>query len=188
MSSPLPIVYEWRVVDVVDGDGVVSTVEAMVPIGRYRKLARKQFGDPAEREQHALEAVQSRDMKRHNAFFAAVHDSFLNLPEGVAPRFPSEEHLRKWALIECNFFDEKEFEADSPANARGLALFVRTQDEYARISVHGRKVIVRRAKSQSLAAMGAAEFYDSKKAVLDLLSSMIGVKRGELQRNAGRAA
>jgi hypothetical protein len=36
--------------------------------------------------------------------------------------------------------------------------------------------------------MDRAEFAKSKDAVLDIVSGMVGVKRGELEANAGKAA
>ena len=44
------------------------------------------------------------------------------------------------------------------------------------------------AQSQSIKAMGARTFQDSKTKVLDILSDLIGVQPQTLQREAGRAA
>jgi hypothetical protein len=158
---------------------------AMVPLPRYLKVAERQF---VVGEEYPMELIEERSQASHNAYFAALHDGFQNLPEKIAARFPTEMHLRRWLLIETNWFDEKEFDMLSEQKARELALWVRTEEEYARIHVHGTKVIVRRAKSQSRAAMGKADFEASKRACLDLLEAMTDVPKGSLMKNAGRAA
>jgi hypothetical protein len=175
----LPVAFVWRVLDIADDDGVVQRRFVMDPVPRFRKLAGKQF---AENGEYPLMPLESRNMAAHRGYFAAISEGFDNLPETIAARFPSSEHLRRWCLVECGYLDEREFDSESEGQARALAYFVRTQDEYARISIHGTKVIVRRAKSQSLAAMGAEEFKASKRAVLELLESMIGVRPGTLRK------
>lgn len=186
----VPIVYQWREVEVINpDDGTVDRVLAHVPVPRYRKAAAAQF---ASGEEYPLIKLQPRDMRSHNHYFAAVGNAFDNLPEKIAARFPSAEHLRKWALIETNWFDEKEFDCPDEKFARRLGTFIRTEDEYARISFHasGRtwKVIVRRAKSQAVLELGAEDFKQSKKDVLDLLEAMTSVPKGSLMKHAGRSA
>ncbi len=130
-------------------------------------------------------------MASHRQFFAAVNDGFRNLPENVAARFPSSEHMRKWLLIETGWHEEKEFECASAKHAKALCTFIRTEDEYVRISNpknHPTTVIIRKARSQSLAAMGKQDFENSKRDVLDLLESMVDVPKGTLMREAGNAA
>lgn len=190
----VPVVFIWREVDVVDEHGEATRQWAMVPLPRYARLSRKQY---AENEEHTLEPLTFRDMRRHNHFFAAVGEAFKNLPETVSARWPTSEHFRKWVLVECGYFDEKEFDCPDEEFAKRLAFFVRSEDEYARISVHRMenptpkcafKVIVRRAKSQGLASMKPEEFYQSKKDVLDYVSGMVGVTSTELKKNARKSA
>ena len=67
--------------------------------------------------------------------------------------------------------------------------FIRTEDEYARMpNNHPTIVLIRKAKSQSMAAMGKALFEQSKKDVLDLLESMVNVPKGTLMREGGMSA
>ncbi len=191
-----PVVCKWQMVDVSDeGTGVVDSVLAMVPALRYRKVAEKQFhvGD-----EYPLIVMQPRSRASHSQYFAAIGDGFENLPDKIAARFPTAEHLRKWLLIETGWCTEKEFEfegRDAEKQARRLALFIRTEDEHARISLSKVdvtpvkfKVIVRRAMSQEHAAMDKETFQQSKKAVLDLLEQLISVPKGALMKNAGRSA
>ena len=205
-----PVVFVWQEVEVVDGDGVAIRRMAMVPHPRYGNVVKRQFHDG---EKYALAPVEERSMASHNQYFAALNDGFNNLPERVAfemgkdgkfkfdeqghriPRWPTAEHVRKWLLIESGWYEEKDFDFDSQSQAKRLGAFIRVEDVYARIGTRqvedaqGRpiwKVIIRRARSQSLTAMGKEDFQASKKAVLDLVEAMIGVKPGSLMKEAGR--
>jgi hypothetical protein len=180
-----PIVFIWRKVEIVDIDGVALKQLAMVPLPRYQNVAKRQFGEGGE---YTLEQVAERSMASHNAYFAAINEGFKNLPEKIAARWPSPTHMRKWILCETNWFDEKEFDLTSEKQAKALATFIRTEDEYARIALRGTKVVVRKARSQSFAAMGKADFEASKRDVLDLLESMVDVPKGTLMREAGMSA
>ncbi|HZH10599.1 MAG TPA: hypothetical protein VEZ24_09525 [Microvirga sp.] len=61
-------------------------------------------------------------------------------------------------------------------------------DEYSVVVVRGPIVVVRKPKSQSRRAMGKEEFQQSKQAVLEIVSNMIGVQPEALTRNVGKAA
>jgi hypothetical protein len=185
MSRSQAIAFTWREVEVIDAEGVVTKTGAMVPSARYRKVAEQQFGAGGE---HVLEEVAERSHASHGHYFAALNDLFNNVPEKMAPRWPTSSHFRAWLLIESGFFDEKEFDMTSERHAKALATFVRTNSPFARISIHGQKVIVRTAKSQSTKAMGKDEFQRSKDAVLDLASQLVGVTKSDAMKNAGRSA
>lgn len=165
-----PLLFSW--------DG-----EVMRP--RHPALADKQF---VVGENYRLEVREDRSQASHNHYFAAVHESWANLPEHLAERFPTSEHLRKYALVKGGFRDERSIVAGSKAEAQRLAAFIRPMDEFAIVTVSEAVVTVYTAKSQSLKAMGRAEFGRSKEAVLGILADMIGVSAPELQRNAGLAA
>lgn len=177
-----PVVFDW-VWAALPASGELRMV--MLPQGRYEKVARRQF---AENESYPLVVLEARSRASHNQFFAAVDDAWHNLPENIAVRWPTAEHLRKWALVQTGWFDEKNFDCDTAAHAQRLAAFVRKVDEYALIIVHGKQVIVRDAKSQSAAAMGKELFEKSKRDVLDLLATMTGTSRATLNKEAGRSA
>lgn len=129
-----------------------------------------------------------RSAASHDQFFAALNEAFLNLPEEISARFPTCEHLRKWSLIECGYADSQTFVASSAAEARRLAAFIKPIDEFSIVTITGATVTRWTAKSQSYRAMGKKEFQASKTAVLEYVSSLIGVQSGELEREAGRAA
>ena len=185
MSNRQPIAYVWRDVEFVDGDGEVIKTGAMVPSVRYRKIAERQFGAGGE---HVLEESAERSMASHNHYFAELNDLFQNIPHNMEARWPSLNHFRRWLLIECGWFLEKEFDMASEKHAKALGTFVRTNDAFARISIHGHKVIVRTARSQSMKAMGKDDFMRSKNDVFNLASQLVGVKRSDANKNAGKAA
>lgn len=183
-----PVVFVWQSVDVTDEHGEVRRVKGMVPLPRFDNTCGRQYVDGTEYE---LGPVGTRSKKSHDQFFAAVGESFHNLPEKIQARWPTDEHLRKWILIETGWFDEKEFECPDEKFARRLATFVRTEDEFARILIHrnadgGFKVIVRRAKSQAYGAMNKDDFQASKKDVLDYLEHLTGIPVSTLKKEAGR--
>lgn len=181
----VPVIFVWQEVEVVNPDsGEVERRKAMVPQPRFGNVCGRQFHDG---EEYPLVPLEARSRKSHSHYFAALHEGFMNLPEKIAARWPSEEHLRKWLLIETGWCDEHEFDMGSESNAKKLGKFLRMEDEYARISIHGTMAIIRRAKSQSAAAMGKQPFEESKKAVLELLEHLTSVGRGALMKNAGRS-
>lgn len=182
---PQAIAFSWQEVDVTGPDGEVSRTGAMVPSLRYRKVAERQFGAGGE---YILEPVEERSMALHSRYFATLHEYFQNIPEKMQVRWPTEKHFRAWLLIESGWFDENEFNLGSDKQAMNLAKLCRLQDAYARISVHGNRIIIRRAKSQSRKSMGAADFKRSQEEVLDLAGQLVGVPRTVAMKNAGKAA
>lgn len=170
--TALPIVCKW--------DG-----ESFTPVGRYAKEADAQFiiGKNYRMAEH-----QERSTATHNHEFAFIAEAWKSLPEKLSDQFASAEHLRKRCLIAAGFYNEIAVDAGSNAAAIRVAAGFRKQDEFAVCVIRGGVVAVRTAKSQSRRAMSAQEFQQSKSAVLDILSEMIGVKPDALERNAGRAA
>lgn len=150
-----------------------------VPHGRYKKQCDE---ENVVGEVYTLDVVLGRSGNSHRHFFAQVHDLWLTLPEGVADRFPSSEHLRKWALIKAGYADERSIVCSTPAEASRVAAFVRPIDTYAVVTVSDYVVRVFTAKSQSYRAMGAKDFQSSKTAVLDVVADLLGVTRREVEK------
>ncbi len=157
--------------------------EAMIPL--YPGVAARQY---EKGEVYPLEVREDRSANSHRHYFAAVNEGWQNLPEIETERFPSPDHLRRWLLIKAGYYDERTIVVGSKAEAQRVAAFVKPMDAYAVVVAKEATVVVFTAKSQSMKAMGKADFQRSKDAVLELLAEMIGVERKALDRNAGGAA
>ena len=149
------------------------------------RLADKHFVVGME---YMLVPHEERSMRSHRFYFASVNEAWKNLPEDMAERYPTADHLQKWALIKAGYRDERSIVAASKAEAQRIAAFIKPMDEYAVVVVREAVVRVYTAKSQSTRAMGKAEFGASKEKVLDILSAMIGTSRDALAANAETAA
>ena len=171
MSDPIPpLAFRW--------DG-----ESMVPLSAIAADRNYTIG-----EIYRLVPYEERSQRSHAHYFACIQEAWQNLPERLAQRFPTPEHLRKYALIWAGHRDERSIVARSKTEAYGIAQFVRPVDPFSVVVMHEATVTVMTAKSQSTRAMGAKEFQRSKDAVLDFLAGMIGVEADDLRREAGRAA
>lgn len=167
--SHTPIIYDWT------DDGV------MKPRGRFAMLADKRF---VVGESYRLEVVEERSPESHRHYFASINEAWQNLPEVHSGRWPTPEHLRKWALVKAGYRTETTYIAASKAEALRFAAFLRGLDEYAVIDVGGNVATIYTAKSQSLKEMSRKEFQASKSDVLDVLAQLIGVSTDDLQDSA----
>lgn len=160
--------------------------EAFVPVSqRFARLADKFF---VIGEVYAMVVEQPRSVTSHNHQFAWLHGAWMNLPEDIADLYPTEDHLRKRALIEAGYFTETAVDAGTRAAALRVAAMVPALDEFAFAKVEGPIVLIRRAKSQSMRAMGARQFHESKAAIMQVVADMLSVTPAELMKNAGSAA
>lgn len=161
-----PLVYEW------DGD-------AMKPLGRFKRACDKEF---VVGELYHLVIAEPRSVTSHRHYFASLHEAWLNLPEDVAERFPTDEHLRKWALVKAGYADERSIVCASKAEAQRIASFIKPMDSFAVVVVSEATVKVYTPQSQSTRAMGVKTFQKSKEAVLGIVSDIVGVTPGEIER------
>lgn len=165
MSESPPLIFEWM------GDG-------FKPAGQHwAKQADKHFTIGSR---YALVEYQGRSQASHNFYFASLHNAWMNLPENLVEQFPTETHLRKYALIKTGFHDSHSLVCSSNAEALRVASYIRPLDEFGVVIVKGQTVSHYTAKSQSMRAMGKEDFNKSKEAVLDLIASMVGITRKEL--------
>jgi len=172
MTAP-PIITTW------DGEG-------FHPVNQFQaKLADKHY---VIGERYAIVEHHDRSMVTHNHQFAAISEIWKNLPEHLAERFPTSEHVRKFALIKTGYHDSQTYSCASKAEALRLAAAIRPLDEFSVVVVEERTVTRYTAQSQSMRAMGAKAFQQSKTAVLDYLSEMIGTDRASVEKNARTAA
>jgi hypothetical protein len=172
MTAPAPIAVRW------DGD-------AFVPISQ--RFARQADKDFVCGEVYHMVVEEPRSAKSHRHEFAWLREAWRSLPEDLAPLYPSEEHLRKRALIEAGFYTEQAIDAGSRAAALRVAAAIPALDEFAFVKIEGATVLVRRARSQSLRAMGAKDFAQSKAAILGIIADMLSVPADVLRRQ-GEAA
>lgn len=140
-----------------------------------------------EGQEYTFIEHEERSTKSHAHYFAAIHEAWQNLPDGMADNFPSVEHLRKYALIKSGFCTSTTLSCSSDQEARKVASFMRPLDEFGIVDVKGSIVTRYIAKSQSYRHMSKEEFQASKTAVLDVVSGLIGSSRDALE-TAGRAA
>ena len=150
--------------------------EHMVPLNP--RAAARQY---TAGEVYNLEHREERSAASHAHYFAALQEAHANLPEDIADRFPTVDHMRRYALVRTGYRDERTIIASSKAEARRIAAFVKPMDEYAVVSVNDSAVIVWTAKSQSHRAMGKVAFQKSKDDVLTFVAEMIGVSRDALE-------
>ena len=171
MNSIPPLAFTWT------DEGV------MVP--RHPEVADRHFvvGD-----RYTLAVHENRSTASHNHYMAAIKEAHDNLPESVAERLPTPEHLRKYALIKAGYRDERSIACASKAEAQRVASFTKPMDDYAVIIVDEATVTCYTAKSQSYRAMGKQLFGESKQRVLDEIAKLVGVTANELRANVGRAA
>lgn len=133
---------------------------------------------------YRLEELSERSEISHAHEFAWLRSAWLTLPEHLSDRFPTPEALRKAALIESGFYEERQIDAGSKAAALRVAAYIRSEDEFSYIVVRGPWVVIRKAKSQSRRAMDKKDFQASKTAIMEVIAAMIGVRPEDLSREA----
>lgn len=172
MSVEHPFAFRWD-----------AALSIMVPL---RPKQADQFY--VDGKAYVLGIIEERSGASHRHYHAAIHEAWLNLPEELAARFPTETHLRKFALVKAGYADVQELVASSRAEALRIATYIRAIDEYAVVTVKDKSVQRFTARSQSYRRMGREDFQASKTAVIDIIASLIGVTSDTLLSNAQKAA
>lgn len=177
-----PVLFRWREVDVQTDGGELRRAKVMVPHQRFATLCARQF---ELEEDYALGPVEGVPSRSRAAIFAQVHDTWDNLPE-TDQRFPSEEHLRKTALVRAGWAKHSQTIWKSKADAMQHALDLREVSEYAVINVDGEDnswvVDVWIAKSIAAGQITEGEFREVKKKALAWLASLTGSTPEELEQ------
>lgn len=149
---------------------------AMVPLQPKRAQSFYEVG-----KSYVLTETKDRSQSSHNHEFGWLREAWMNLPENMlTERFPTEEHLRKWALIRAGYSDSHTITCSSKAEALRVAAFIRPVDEFAVVVVTEATVTRYTAKSQSRRAMGAAEFQRSKTLIMEVIAKLLGVPPEDL--------
>jgi hypothetical protein len=140
-------------------------------------------------QRYRLDEIQERDMVKHARQFAFIADAWENLPERYAnePWAQSAEHLRKFALIKTGCCNTETFACNSRAEAMRWAAQLRSDNEYAIVTIQGTTIYRFTAMSQSVRAMGAAQFYESRKKVMAFVAELIGTDAETLSRQGAAA-
>ncbi len=138
-------------------------------------------------EKYRMDIIEDRSAASHSHYFAAVNEAWLNLPEDQAKRFPSPDHLRKWALVQCGYCHATPSVFSTKQDAITSASMVRKTDKYSVLTVHDNIVTRYEPESQSTRSMDKERFQKSKTAVLDLLATMINVTPKQLEKNSSHA-
>ena len=157
--------------------------EAMIPQPRFRTLADKQY---TPGECYTLGVSEDRSAASHRHFFACLNEAWRNLPEDKTERYPSPEHLRKWALIRAGYHNERSVVCESRKQADAIVALVEALDEFSVTVVKGPVVKIYTAKSQSNENMTRADFEKSKGDVLAILAEVIGVTPKQLEKEGGQ--
>jgi hypothetical protein len=159
-----PMIFDW--------DG-----EAMIP--RHPRRADQLF---VVGQNYSLIEQEERSTATHNHEFAWLKEAWMNLPEALADLYPTQEHLRKRALIEAGFYDETIIDAGTNAAALRVASAIRAREEFSLVIVRGPAVVIRVAKSQSRRSMKKQEFQASKTAIMEVIANMIGTTAASLSQ------
>ena len=146
---------------------------AMLPL--QPDLAEAQFTPDGR---YLLEVHHQRSYAQHRAYFASLKEAWRQL--SPSEEYPTEEHLRKKALIATGFRDERYFAAGNETVAQRMAAWLKPFDEYAVIEVRGAVVRVWTAQSQSYKAMGREKFQRSMDAVLNYAANLIECTKEQL--------
>lgn len=167
-----PILYTW-------------SGEAMIPSPRLLARCNEQFtvGDTYRLIEH-----EDRSQRSHNHQFAEIHQAWLNLPEELAVNFPTDDHLRKYALIMTGWCDKRQLVCRSHVEAERIAGFMRPTDEYAIIEVKDNIITEYVAKSQKRNKMNAADFQKSKTDILNYVAPMANTTPAKLKQAAETVA
>ena len=159
--------------------------EAFVVRPNQLPLADKHF---VVGESYWLTEHEERSDKSHDHYFVALQTAWDNLPEEWAERFPTVEHLRKYALIRTGYRTEETFICKDAAEARRWAVSLRKIDDFAVYHLEGNVLTRWVAKSQDKRTMKGSEFQESKNKVFDYLCQHLGIDPEALKANAGKAA
>lgn len=131
-----------------------------------------------------LEEMSERSWISHRHQFAWLQQAWENLPEEIAPTFPTPEHLRKKALIATGWMNERIIHTNNWDESVRFAKFAKHVDPFADIHISPYVVIVRTARSQRMRGegrMSKGEFQESKSDIIAWISQLIGVEPDQLR-------
>lgn len=161
------------------------TGDSFVPARGFQKAADRQF---VVGQVYTIQAEEYRSGPAHRRYFAAVNEAWKNLPEHLSAIYPTEEHLRKRALIMTGFRTVQQTICSSNAEALRMAALAGKLDPFAVAVVDRSICTVMQAESQSVKAMGKDRFHESVKAVEDWCAALINTSGDALRKHSFREA
>lgn len=141
-------------------------------------------------QRYWLEEVSDRSWISHRQEFAWIAEAWNNLPEALADKFPSPEHLRKSALVATGWHREMIIDAGNAAAALRVAAYAKGRDEFAHVTTRGQTVTVRWARSQRMHGhdrMDKAEFERAKADIVGWIAELLNVEPQRLLQFQGAA-
>jgi hypothetical protein len=138
-----------------------------------------------------------RSQKSHNHQFREIDIAWHNLPEKLQDRFPSSEHLRKWALCEAGYCNVDQHVEPTRERAERLVRMILRLEQFAQTTIvpvdeeqpdGACTVVTKLAWSQSKQAMGGTVFQESKDACFDAIAHLLGTTADALRRATLEAA
>lgn len=154
--------------------------EAMVPAsGFWSRKADEQF---VVGQRYRMVEEAERSTVSHNHEFAWLTEAWNSLPDELLAQYPNSEILRKHALIAKGFCTMVQHACPTMAEAARLAAILRPMDAYAVVIQRGSVVTIYHAISQSKRAMGAAQFQQSKQAIMEFVGDLLNVDPETLGR------
>lgn len=181
-----PVMFRYVEADVCVEGGEVRRMKVMVPHRRFAALCGRQF---VVDDDYALGPVDGIPSRSRAPLFIAAKEAWNNLPEDDN-RFPSDEHLRKKALVHAGWAYHHQAPFDTVEDAKAHAIGLRKVDEYAVIVRKGCVVDCWVAKSIANGTPGLTKekFQEIKTKALDWIATLARTTRAELEANAGRSA
>lgn len=146
--------------------------EKFTPKKPFDRIARERYASGAI---VTLEEFEERNMTRHNGQFASLGELWRELPSSILSQSwaATPEHLRKFALIATGYHNAQIYTCGTRAEALRWAHNLRSMDEFSVVNVDGTIITVLTAKSQSLRAMKARDFYKSKHDVIEWVENLM---------------
>ena len=133
---------------------------------------------------------RQRSDRSHRHQFAWLAEAWRNLPETEqdAPWAASPETLRKHALIATGYAHSAAIDAGSAAAAQRMVPYLTNlataAHGYALVQCRGSSIVVWTPESQSVRAMGAQRFQESKDAILAHIAALLEVHPDQLRSAA----
>jgi hypothetical protein len=131
-------------------------------------------------QSYMIDVAEPRSEAAHRSFFASINEAWKSLREDDAERFPTADHMRRYALIKAGFCKRTDVVCANNNEAMRLAAMVKGLDTYSLTIVSERVVSTWTAESQSHKSMGKKRFDESQQAVRDYCASILGVESKEL--------